>query len=64
MMQSPLTEAQMYAWGWRMPFVLGAIAGLVVMYLCRTMVESEQFQRSSAAGSPSRGGLRVLLFSG
>ncbi|MFJ8912462.1 MFS transporter [Amycolatopsis sp. NPDC102389] len=27
-MQSLLTEAQMYAWGWRIPFVLGAIAGL------------------------------------
>lgn len=58
-MQSLLTEAQMYAWGWRVPFVLGAIAGLVVMYLRRSMVESEHFQRS--AGSPSRGGLRVLL---
>lgn len=44
-MQSLLTEAQMYAWGWRVPFVLGAIAGLVVMYLRRSMVESEHFQR-------------------
>ncbi|OXM58910.1 alpha-ketoglutarate transporter [Amycolatopsis thailandensis] len=56
-MQSLLTEAQMYAWGWRIPFVLGAIAGLVVRYLRRSMMESEHFQRSS----PSRGGLRVLL---
>ncbi|MFD6072105.1 MFS transporter [Amycolatopsis lurida] len=60
-MQSLLTEAQMYAWGWRVPFVLGAIAGLVVMYLRRTMMESEHFQRSATTGSPSRGGLRVLL---
>ncbi|OKK01656.1 MFS transporter [Amycolatopsis sp. CB00013] len=59
-MQSLLTEAQMYAWGWRIPFVLGAIAGLVVMYLRRSMVESEHFRRASAAGSPP-GGLRVLL---
>lgn len=56
-MQSLLTEAQMYAWGWRIPFVLGAIAGLVVMYLRRTMMESEHFQLS--AREP--GGLRVLL---
>ncbi|WP_410652536.1 hypothetical protein [Amycolatopsis sp. cmx-4-54] len=48
MMQPLLTEAQMYAWGWRVPF---ALAGLVVMYLRRTMVGSEHFQRSSAAGS-------------
>ncbi|MFK0251874.1 MFS transporter [Amycolatopsis azurea] len=60
-MQSLLTEAQMYAWGWRIPFVLGAIAGLVVMYLRRSMMESEHFQRSSATGSRPRGGLRVLL---
>lgn len=60
-MQSLLTEAQMYAWGRRVPFVLGAIAGLVVMHLRRSMVESEHFQRSSAAGSAPHGGLRVLL---
>ncbi|OXM46402.1 MFS transporter [Amycolatopsis alba] len=60
-MQSLLTEAQMYAWGWRIPFVLGAIAGLVVRYLRRSMMESEHFQRSLADSSPSRGGLRVLL---
>ncbi|MFD0814935.1 MFS transporter [Amycolatopsis umgeniensis] len=60
-MQSLLTEAQMYAWGWRIPFALGAIAGLVVMYLRRSMMESEHFQLSRASGSSPRGGLRILL---
>ncbi|WP_181776065.1 MFS transporter [Amycolatopsis pittospori] len=58
-MQSLLTEAQMYSWGWRVPFVIGAIAGLVVMYLRRSMEESEHFQQNAL--TRRRGGLRVLL---
>src|SRR6185312_4847150 len=49
-------------WGWRVPFLVGAIAGLVVMYLRRSMTESAHFQRAQARtdGRP-QGGLRTLL---
>lgn len=47
-LQNLLTEAQLHSWGWRIPFVIGAAAGLVVMYLRRTMEESEHFQREQA----------------
>ncbi|ASQ93424.1 MFS transporter [Streptomyces sp. 11-1-2] len=47
-LQSVLTEDQLRSWGWRVPFVIGAAAGLVVMYLRRTMEESEHFQRERA----------------
>jgi metabolite-proton symporter len=33
MLQSLLTVAQIKAWGWRIPFLLGAVAALVALYL-------------------------------
>ncbi|MGW2118475.1 MFS transporter [Streptomyces zhihengii] len=47
-LQNVLTEDQLHGWGWRVPFVIGAAAGLVVMYLRRTMEESEHFEREQA----------------
>ena len=39
-LQQVLTSAEMYAWGWRIPFALGAVGGLVVLILRRTMQET------------------------
>lgn len=67
MLQNVLTEGQLQAWGWRIPFLIGAVAGLVVMYLRRTMEESQQFQdeRAKAAVRDSdvkeRRGLAALF---
>jgi MHS family alpha-ketoglutarate permease-like MFS transporter len=44
-LQNVLTDDQLHSWGWRVPFVIGAVAGLVVMYLRRTMEESEHYER-------------------
>ncbi|MCC8425600.1 MFS transporter [Mucilaginibacter sp. UR6-11] len=35
-----LTEAQLHAWGWRIPFFIGAVLAISVMYLRRNMQES------------------------
>ncbi|MBN6038529.1 MFS transporter [Amycolatopsis sp. 195334CR] len=45
------------------PFVIGAIAGLVVMYLRRSMMESEQFEAEQArrATAPARPRLLAVL---
>ncbi|WP_067709114.1 MFS transporter [Nocardia yamanashiensis] len=63
-----LTSAQMYAWGWRIPFVIGAGAAIVVMWLRRGMDESESFRSESARtgsdaaqGKSGQGSLKVLL---
>ncbi|USX53939.1 MFS transporter [Lentzea sp. HUAS12] len=57
LLQALLDERQMSEWGWRVPFAVGAVAGVVVMYLRRTMDESEHFKASDAR----KGGLRTLL---
>ncbi|MDR3661474.1 MAG: MFS transporter [Mycobacterium sp.] len=65
-LQQLLTSAQMYAWGWRIAFAIGAAAAVTVMWLRRTMDESENFklaaEDAAAEGdSTQQGSLKVLL---
>lgn len=64
-LQQVLTEDQLTEWGWRIPFFLGAAFGLVVMYLRRTMDESEHYRAHKEAVDESAAeekmGLRSLL---
>jgi MFS transporter, MHS family, alpha-ketoglutarate permease len=59
-LQQLLTPAQLHAWGWRIAFVIGAAAAVTVMWLRRTMDESENF-RLAVTENTKRGSLRVLL---
>jgi MHS family alpha-ketoglutarate permease-like MFS transporter len=59
-LQQLLTPAQLHSWGWRIAFVIGAAAALTVMWLRRTMDESESFTLA-AEEYPERGTLRLLL---
>ncbi|MEJ8815303.1 MFS family transporter [Variovorax ureilyticus] len=36
-----LSEAELKAWGWRIPFVIGAIAAVVALFLRRTLHETQ-----------------------
>ncbi|NIL77887.1 MFS transporter [Rhodococcus sp. B10] len=60
-----LTREQMMDWGWRVPFVIGAIAAIVVMFIRRGMEESEQYieekERAAASGTKPEGSLRTLF---
>ena len=63
-LQQVLTPEQMHSWGWRIAFVIGALAALTVMWLRRTMDESENYKLAVAeddAENAERGSLRVLL---
>jgi MHS family alpha-ketoglutarate permease-like MFS transporter len=55
-----LTPAQLEAWGWRIPFAVGALCALATMYLRRKMVESEAFQNRDKA-TPCENALRTLI---
>ena len=60
-----LSDEQLRAWGWRIPFAIGAVAALVALWLRRNMVETESFERSGRDAGASRkqtqGTLRVLM---
>jgi MHS family alpha-ketoglutarate permease-like MFS transporter len=59
-LQNLLTEPQMNAWGWRIAFVVGAVAAVGVMYLRRGMDESESYEQQKAESPGDRGTLRAL----
>ncbi|RFD20697.1 MFS transporter [Komagataeibacter melaceti] len=55
-----LSPAQLGAWGWRIPFGIGALLALSILWFRRGMAESEQFS-TAARDRSAHGGLRVLL---
>lgn len=55
-----LTPAQLEAWGWRIPFLIGALAALAGLYLRRNLLETEAFERSTAPRREA-GQIAVLL---
>ena len=44
-LQQTLTTEQLQAWGWRIPFGIGALCAVVALYLRRGMEETESFTK-------------------
>ncbi|WP_087670766.1 MFS family transporter [Caballeronia humi] len=71
-LQHTLSLGELKEWGWRIPFFMGAVSSIVVVYLRRAMVEtaSRQDMKRKGAGSISgllqhkRAVLLVLAFTG
>lgn len=55
-----LTEQQLEAWGWRIPFFIGAACALFALYLRRNMHETESFAKQSSTRK-IQGSMRELL---
>jgi MHS family alpha-ketoglutarate permease-like MFS transporter len=63
-LQHLLTPAELQSWGWRVPFVLGAGAAVVALYLRRQMEETQDFRKQAAgeaALAAEEGRVRALL---
>lgn len=56
LLQQLLSPAQLGAWGWRIPFVIGALLAVVALYLRRALPETAPATRDAGAGT-----LRALL---
>ncbi|WP_299533732.1 MFS transporter [uncultured Streptomyces sp.] len=59
-LQRTMSEQALHDWGWRIPFVIGALGAAVVFYLRRTMLETEVYAESGAAEDEDRGTLKAL----
>jgi MHS family alpha-ketoglutarate permease-like MFS transporter len=59
LLQQLLDDRQLRDWGWRIPFVIGGLCAIVVLYLRRGMRESAAF--TVAIGATGRGSVRQLL---
>ncbi|MCK9905270.1 MFS transporter, partial [Frankia sp. Cpl3] len=60
-LQQMLSEPDMKSWGWRIPFAIGAMGALAVLWLRRTMDESEQFSKMGSESRASAGTVRALM---
>jgi len=56
-----LTEQEMHAWGWRIPFVIGAILSLIALYLRSNLHETEAFTNKNTSSVKKEGSIRELL---
>ncbi|WP_066388488.1 MFS transporter [Neobacillus mesonae] len=60
-LQQVLSDSEMLSWGWRIPFVIGALGALAVLWLRRTMDESEQFSKMGSETRKKAGTIKVLM---
>ncbi len=58
-LQATLSEADLVAWGWRIPFVVGAACAVLVFFLRRRLVETDAFNTVDTDVTQSR--VRQLL---
>jgi len=56
-----LTAAQLNEWGWRIPFVIGGLLGLVALYIRRGIDESPEYLAEQAQGKVRANPLRLLI---
>ncbi|RYG21695.1 MAG: MFS transporter [Chitinophagaceae bacterium] len=56
-----LTDAQLHDWGWRIPFIFGAILSLVALYLRKNLAETQAFENQKNHTSSKKGTLKELL---
>lgn len=58
-----LSEEQLLAWGWRIPFVIGAILSVIALYLRKNLHETEAFEKNNENTSEkeNNGSLKLLL---
>jgi MHS family alpha-ketoglutarate permease-like MFS transporter len=55
-----LTEEQLHSWGWRIPFAIGGMLAIIVMYLRRSLQESVTLNKKEDVNTNKRGSLRAL----
>lgn len=59
-LQGTMSEADLEAWGWRIPFFIGGVLAVVVFYLRRRLAETESFKNAQAAKAPRSSGLALF----
>ncbi|MDI3421635.1 MFS transporter [Streptomyces luteolus] len=49
-----LSEEELYAWGWRIPFIVGVLVGPVGLYIRARLSETEEFSQGPREHAPVR----------
>ena len=61
LLASTLSDDQLASWGWRIPFVIGGLLGLVGLWLRKDMAETEQFEENKAKAQALKNPLMMTL---
>lgn len=60
-LQQVLSETELQKWGWRIPFIFGALLSLVALYLRNSLEETENFEAHKKDQLDKKGTIRALL---
>ncbi|WP_327086397.1 MFS transporter [Nonomuraea sp. NBC_01738] len=61
-LQNTMTEEALKSYGWRIPFIVGALAAAVVFYLRRSLMETEAFDEEGKESKHREAGTLKALF--
>jgi MHS family alpha-ketoglutarate permease-like MFS transporter len=56
-----LSDAQLHDWGWRIPFIFGAMLSLIALYLRKNLEETQAFENQKNHTSNRKGTVKELL---
>jgi MHS family alpha-ketoglutarate permease-like MFS transporter len=60
-LQQLMTEEQLVTWGWRIPFIIGAVLSVTAFYLRRSLHETHAFEIHKQEKLSGKGSVRELL---
>ncbi len=59
-LQVMMSEADLEAWGWRIPFAVGAVLAVVVFYIRRRLAETTSFANAQSSDKPRSSGASLF----
>ncbi|MEJ7780901.1 MAG: MFS transporter [Daejeonella sp.] len=60
-LQSWLSDPELHQWGWRIPFIIGALLSFVALYLRRSLTETHAFEAQKNKADSKKGTIKELL---
>ncbi|MEU6999305.1 MFS transporter [Nonomuraea sp. NPDC046570] len=60
-LQNSMADEALKSWGWRIPFIVGALGAAVVFYLRRNLMETEVYDEEERETAGERGTIKQLL---
>ncbi len=61
LLSTTLSDDALNSWGWRIPFLIGAVIGVVGLWLRRSLAETDQFEANAATAKATRNPLLTTL---
>lgn len=60
LLQAIMSETALEAWGWRIPFAIGAVLAIVVFWIRKGLAETESFKNAQNTDAPRSGALALF----